>query len=141
MAFRIHAPPSECEAPCATRGQRRETRTQKRGIDVSTKKEKIMKLTGALSLVCIVAFALLAASTPAQDQTAAPLRLPMHVRTANDAANNSAATGTNAAEDPLQVKRSDGAIGDRSLQVHIHHRQRRYLDDLLHNGERKLRRI
>jgi hypothetical protein len=65
-----------------------------------------MKLTRALSLVCIVAFALLAASTPAQDQTAAPLRLPMHVRTANDAANNSANAGTNAAEDPLQVKRT-----------------------------------
>ena len=61
-----------------------------------------MKLTRALSLVCVVAFALLTVSTPAQDQTAAPLHLPMHVHTANDAA----AAATNAGEDPLQIKRS-----------------------------------
>src|SRR5580704_12105428 len=67
------------------------------------KKEKSMKLTRALSLVCIFVFVLFAASTPAQDQTAAPLpRLPMHLHTANDAANDTTSVG----EGPLQVKRS-----------------------------------
>jgi hypothetical protein len=62
-----------------------------------------MKLTRALSLVCIFVFVLFAASTPAQDQTAAPLpRLPMHLHTANDAANDTTSVG----EGPLQVKRS-----------------------------------
>jgi hypothetical protein len=71
-----------------------------------------MNLTKALSVVCILAFALFAASTPAQDETAAPLRLPMHVHMANDAASSSSA----AAEGPLQINRSAGPLATEACK-------------------------